>query len=479
MTITLNGTTGITTPGFTNTGTETISSGTANGVAYLNGSNVLTTGTALVFDGTNLGVGVTPKAWSSVTALQIQNAFVGGLNANAYLGSNAYYNGSSYIYNTSNYAALYFQSAGQHIWYNTPSGTAGATATFIQAMTLDASGNLAIGTTSPGYTASNRVVVAANSTTSSIFALMTGGTNRGYLYADSTDTTLWSEGSRNLNIGTASAGPIVLTTNNSERMRVDPSGNVGIGVTPSAWTTFPPVLQIKTGSGSGSIAGTGPDNFRMMSNVYYDGSYKRYAAGYATMAEQSSGAFYWYNSGTSTAGSAISWTTALSLNNNGNLALQGGASSNGIGITFPAAQSASSNANCLDDYEEGTWTPTVVVASGTVSYTRQQGSYTKVGNVVHVWGNVVFTNSVSGTGLTNVAGLPFTVTGYSSWYPGPAISNAYFINLGTGGTVLGGYWYNNDTTFKLHSYGNNTDQLSPLTTGVSMEIRFEGMYTTA
>lgn len=99
------------------------------------------------------------------------------------------------------------------------------------AVTIDASQNVGIGTASPGYTAANRVVAAVNGTTSSILALMSGGTNRAYVYADSTDTTIWSEGTRNLNLGTASAGPINFLTNNTQRMVVDTSGNLGVGVT--------------------------------------------------------------------------------------------------------------------------------------------------------------------------------------------------------------------------------------------------------
>ena len=76
----------------------------------------------------------------------------------------------------------------------------------------------------------------------------------------------------------------------------------------------------------------------------------------------------------------------------------------GSGITFPATQSASSDANTLDDYEEGTWTPT---AGGTSTYSTQSGQYVKIGKLVYVNAVVVFT--AIGTGSTNVlSGLPFT-----------------------------------------------------------------------
>ena len=84
----------------------------------------------------------------------------------------------------------------------------------------------------------------------------------------------------------------------------------------------------------------------------------------------------------------------------------------GSGITFPATQSASTDANTLDDYEEGTFTPTVqgVSSAGTASYSVQAGSYTKIGNLVFV--NIYLTySSGTGTGQLRIAGLPFTSAG--------------------------------------------------------------------
>jgi hypothetical protein len=104
----------------------------------------------------------------------------------------------------------------------------------------------------------------------------------------------------------------------------------------------------------------------------------------------------------------------LSTANGYSLALDGGAvPQSGTGITFPATQSASSDANTLDDYEEGTWTPTLTSAGGAFSglgYAGQTGKYTKVGNLVWVYGTLYTTSSFTGgSGLVSFAGLPFTV----------------------------------------------------------------------
>jgi len=86
-------------------------------------------------------------------------------------------------------------------------------------------------------------------------------------------------------------------------------------------------------------------------------------------------------------------------------------SSSGAGITFPATQSASSDANTLDDYEEGTFTPTYIGegTAGTTTYTGQYGKYTKIGNTVTLWVDITFT-AATGSGSTILGGLPFAVS---------------------------------------------------------------------
>lgn len=77
----------------------------------------------------------------------------------------------------------------------------------------------------------------------------------------------------------------------------------------------------------------------------------------------------------------------------------------GDNIAFPATQVPSADANTLDDYEEGTWTPSV---GGNATYTQQIGRYTKIGRVVYIM--CLLQINVLGTGSANViSGLPFTV----------------------------------------------------------------------
>jgi hypothetical protein len=79
---------------------------------------------------------------------------IAGYSNGSYVVANAYNNGTNWIYKATAAAGFYTSNTGQHIWYNAPSGTAGNAITFTQAMTLDASGNLLVGTTNttnPGF----------------------------------------------------------------------------------------------------------------------------------------------------------------------------------------------------------------------------------------------------------------------------------------------------------------------------------------
>ncbi len=89
---------------------------------------------------------------------------------------------------------------------------------------------------------------------------------------------------------------------------------------------------------------------------------------------------------------------------NGNIAVN-------AGVTFPATQAASGNANTLDDYEEGTWTPTITGVGGppvSISYATQVGTYTKIGNQVSIMCSLYGTFSSKGTGQIAINGLPFS-----------------------------------------------------------------------
>ena len=91
--------------------------------------------------------------------------------------------------------------------------------------------------------------------------------------------------------------------------------------------------------------------------------------------------------------------------NNVYLSRDGGAKAHMASIQFPATQNASSNANCLDDYEEGTYTPAISDGSTTFSCSTANGYYTKIGNQVFV--QVTMVTSENGSGSSLQITLPF------------------------------------------------------------------------
>lgn len=80
-------------------------------------------------------------------------------------------------------------------------------------------------------------------------------------------------------------------------------------------------------------------------------------------------------------------------------------------VRFPATQAASSDANTLDDYEEGDWTPTLTFGGGStgITYSVQLGKYTKIGRFVACSGTIVLSNKGSSTGNAVITNLPFTI----------------------------------------------------------------------
>jgi hypothetical protein len=352
----------------------------------------------------NLGLGVTPSAWSSFKVLEIPNGGSIGTYSNSpvvYINSNTYFNGSSWIYTTTAPSSRYQVNGntGSHDWLIAPSGTAGNAITFTQAMTLDASGNLGIGTSSPQ---------------AKLQVLTT-------LKVSSADQ---------------SSGNVILGDGSSTAF------NVGIG----RW------------NGSTNSAGAG-------------------GVGYFSQGGTNSGGHYFYT-GDAAAGSQ---TERARIPHTGgfqsvNCVSVGNAtpSTSGAGITFPATQSASTDANTLDDYEEGTWSATLTpTISGSITVGSNTGWYVKVGNLVTVGVNIFMSSVSSPVGQVQINGLPFTsVSGNSKR---PAVAAGGLVLTSYLGAVSGQIAANSSTAILVvNDQGNWAN-----TIGVSSQIQFMASYVVA
>jgi hypothetical protein len=148
----------------------------------------------------------------------------------------------------------------------------------------------------------------------------------------------------------------------------------------------------------------------------------------------------------------------------------------GSGITFPATQSASSDANTLDDYEEGTWTPSWGGASTdpTVVYGAQRfGLYTKIGRLVYVTCRLPITTTVGGTGVLMIKGLPFTVANDVGF---PAISLGYKTSFVTNGPDYGRFLSNSTNIECWKSNNTGETSLSPANLQAGLDAIFTGCY---
>ncbi len=120
-------------------------------------------------------------------------------------------------------------------------------------------------------------------------------------------------------------------------------------------------------------------------------------------------------------------------------------------ITFPATQNPSTNANTLDDYEEGTWTPSWIGATtaGSCTYNTgaTNGAYVKIGQLVYVTFSLVATSTHSGTGVLLLRGLPFAVGSASGWGGSPSIG--YWGSLAVSCNYISGYADAGNTGFSF------------------------------
>ena len=164
----------------------------------------------------------------------------------------------------------------------------------------------------------------------------------------------------------------------------------------------------------------------------------------------------------------------------GNLSVSGAITGTG-GIYLGGTASA----NLLDDYEEGTWTPTLggATTDPTCTYAFNQGYYVKVGSLVNIKGGLRCTANSGGSGQVVIRGLPFTVLGHlaTTSVEGNG-SAAYWGGLSTAKSWLGVWAFDSSTNLFWTSTSSThtiVESLQNSDLGSAFECRFSISYMTA
>jgi hypothetical protein len=275
-------------------------------------------------------------------------------------------------------------------------------------MVIDYSGNVGIGTSSPTVVA-NYNSLSVNGTNGSLLDSYTNGTLKGRVQSTSNDYLVYAQGASTI---------LKLGTNNTERMRIDSSGNLLVGKSGTALGTAG--VEINQGGTAGKVWMTrSGDNPLLINRLSTDGSLVDFYKDGTTVGNigVDSGDNLYIGGSVADHGGLYFGTRVAAPINAGTLTddvmdlgtagyrfkdlyLSGGAYLGGTG-----------SANLLDDYEEGTWTPTITGStSGSITgFTVQEATYTKIGDTVRLSCYLSSIDMTASTvvGTYRIGGLPF------------------------------------------------------------------------
>ena len=256
---------------------------------------------------------------------------------------------------------------------------------------LDAETNLTVNGSL--VTFADSTLVVNKGTNPTISAKETAGNKEVQLRANTTGGLLRTVGSY----------PLVLGTNQTERLRITSDGKIGIGennpirefVLKNAGGNCQ--LSITSGTSNSAYLNLGDTDDDNIGSIYYDNGNNRIV----------------FRANT---------TDIVRMESDGNIRILDGnlrIATAGHGIDFSATGNAGNSASMsneiLDDYEEGSWTPYFGVAGGASgqAFSTQEGTYTKIGNRVFCTFHIQLSNkgTQGGAGWVTLTNLPFSISG--------------------------------------------------------------------
>jgi len=344
-----------------------------------------------------------------------------------------------------------------------------------------------------------------NSANNSAVSRVTNGTV-------SVDLTASSGGKAFLEVGTNH--PLVIATNAAERMRIDSSGNVGIAKTSLAtWSSGYNALQV---GGRGFVGAHTSSDLYVGQNASFNSGWKYEDSVAASLTQHSGGKITHLVAPAGTAGNAISWNTAIDITPTGNVGIGTSnptakfivtgstsgdylakiESTNQFGLKIKTTSTSDSHeqfaihdgnnnvqfkvlgggtvhatginlggsaaANRLNDYEEGTWTPT----SPTVTFTSAHGNYTKIGNRVFLDATFVVP-STSSSVIFYIDSIPFNQSGTSA-------AAGFYMRFTTDSTYRM-FYLSNGSRITVYDLGGGA---VPLADASGSRYDFSGVYYT-